>query len=136
MVVMPTSLIPNWLDEAAHFTPQLKVLALYGAGRKKHFDRLAEYDLVLTTYALLPKDVERLAAQPLHVLILDEAQYIKNPTSKAAQAARELNACASGCACPARRWKITWANCGRCFTSCCRGGLGTSRVSTAITVYR
>ncbi|ROM71063.1 helicase [Pseudomonas brassicacearum] len=100
MVVMPTSLIPNWLDEAAHFTPQLKVLALYGAGRKKHFERLAEYDLVLTTYALLPKDVERLAAQPLHVLILDEAQYIKNPTSKAAQAARELNArqrlCLSG----------------------------------------
>ncbi|UZE25550.1 DEAD/DEAH box helicase [Pseudomonas sp. B21-056] len=92
MVVMPTSLIPNWLDEAAHFTPQLKVLALYGAGRKKHFERLADYDLVLTTYALLPKDVERLKAQPLHVLILDEAQYIKNPTSKAAQAARELDA--------------------------------------------
>ncbi|UZE08118.1 DEAD/DEAH box helicase [Pseudomonas corrugata] len=100
MVVMPTSLIPNWLDEAAHFTPQLKVLALYGAGRKKHFERLADYDLVLTTYALLPKDVERLKAQPLHVLILDEAQYIKNPTSKAAQAARELDArqrlCLSG----------------------------------------
>jgi len=100
MVVMPTSLIPNWLDEAGHFTPQLKVLALYGAGRKKHFERLAEYDLILTTYALLPKDVERLKAQPLHVLILDEAQYIKNPTSKAAQAARELDArqrlCLSG----------------------------------------
>ncbi|MCJ8203791.1 DEAD/DEAH box helicase [Pseudomonas sp. RGM2987] len=100
MVVMPTSLIPNWLDEASHFTPQLKVLALYGAGRKKHFERLAEYDLILTTYALLPKDVERLKAQPLHVLILDEAQYIKNPTSKAAQAARELDArqrlCLSG----------------------------------------
>ena len=87
MVVMPTSLIPNWLDEAAHFTPQLKVLALYGASRKKHFDNLADYDLILTTYALLPKDVERLAAQPLHVLVLDEAQYIKNPNSKAAQAA-------------------------------------------------
>jgi SNF2 family DNA or RNA helicase len=100
MVVMPTSLIPNWLDEASHFTPQLKVLALYGAGRKKHFERLADYDLILTTYALLPKDVERLKAQPLHVLILDEAQYIKNPTSKAAQAARELDArqrlCLSG----------------------------------------
>ena len=100
MVVMPTSLIPNWLDEAAHFTPQLKVLALYGASRKKHFDTLADYDLILTTYALLPKDVERLAAQPLHVLVLDEAQYIKNPNSKAAHAARELNArqrlCLSG----------------------------------------
>lgn len=100
MVVMPTSLIPNWLDEAAHFAPQLKVLALYGAARKKHFDHLADYDLILTTYALLPKDVERLARQPLHILVLDEAQYIKNPTSKAAQAARELNArqrlCLSG----------------------------------------
>ncbi|QQZ43964.1 DEAD/DEAH box helicase [Pseudomonas sp. SK3(2021)] len=100
MVVMPTSLIPNWLDEAAHFTPQLKVLALYGAGRKKHFARLTDYDLILTTYALLPKDVEQLAALPLHVLVLDEAQYIKNPSSKAAQAARALNArqrlCLSG----------------------------------------
>lgn len=100
MVVMPTSLIPNWLDEAAHFTPQLKVLALYGAGRKKHFAQLGDHDLLLTTYALLPKDIELLAAQPLHVLILDEAQYIKNPSSKAAQAARELNArqrlCLSG----------------------------------------
>ncbi|WP_095143131.1 MULTISPECIES: DEAD/DEAH box helicase [unclassified Pseudomonas] len=100
MVVMPTSLIPNWLDEAAHFAPQLKVLALYGAGRKKYFEQLGDYDLILTTYALLPKDVERLARQPLHILVLDEAQYIKNPTSKAAQAARELNArqrlCLSG----------------------------------------
>ncbi len=68
--------------------------------QKKHFDNLADYDLILTTYALLPKDVERLAAQPLHVLVLDEAQYIKNPNSKAAHAARELNArqrlCLSG----------------------------------------
>src|SRR5450830_281859 len=100
MVVMPTSLIPNWLDEAAHFTPQLKVLALYGATRKKHFANLQDYDLLLTTYALLPKDIEQLTALPLHVLILDEAQYIKNPSSKAAQAARELNArqrlCLSG----------------------------------------
>ena len=100
MVVMPTSLIPNWMDEAAHFTPQLKVLALYGASRKKHYEHLTEYDLILTTYALLPKDIERLAKVPLHILILDEAQYIKNPNSKASQAARELSArqrlCLSG----------------------------------------
>ncbi|WP_207817768.1 MULTISPECIES: SNF2-related protein, partial [unclassified Pseudomonas] len=65
LAVMPTSLIPNWLDEAERFTPQLKVLALYGATRKKHFDNLADFDLILTTYALLPKDLERLAKQPL-----------------------------------------------------------------------
>ena len=100
MVVMPTSLIPNWLDEAAHFTPQLKVLALYGATRKKHFAHLNDYDMILTTYALLPKDIEHLAKLPLHLLVLDEAQYIKNPGSKATQAACELVArqrlCLSG----------------------------------------
>ena len=100
MVVMPTSLIPNWLDEAAHFTPQLKVLALYGATRKKHFAHLNEYDVILTTYALLPKDIEHLAKLPLHLLVLDEAQYIKNPGSKATEAACELVArqrlCLSG----------------------------------------
>ena len=100
MVVMPTSLIPNWLDEAAHFTPQLKVLALYGATRKKNFAHLNDYDVILTTYALLPKDIEHLAKLPLHLLVLDEAQYIKNPGSKATQAACELVArqrlCLSG----------------------------------------
>ncbi len=100
MVVMPTSLIPNWQDEAQRFAPTLRVAALHGAGRKKHFDHLFDYDLLLTTYALLPKDLEALSKVPLHVLILDEAQYIKTPGSKAAQAARQLRArqrlCLSG----------------------------------------
>ncbi|WP_271411813.1 DEAD/DEAH box helicase [Pseudomonas sp. Q1-7] len=92
LVVMPTSLIPNWLDEAARFAPGLRVLALHGPGRKKAFERMGEYDLLLTTYALLPRDLEHFAETSLHLLILDEAQYIKNPTSKAAQAARQLDA--------------------------------------------
>ncbi|EPN61434.1 helicase/SNF2 family domain protein [Pseudomonas syringae pv. actinidiae ICMP 19079] len=100
LAVMPTSLIPNWLDEAEHFTPDLKVLALYGANRHQDAGNLQNYDLILTTYALLPRDMEMLEKQPLHVLILDEAQYIKNPNSKAAQAARNLTArqrlCLSG----------------------------------------
>ncbi|MDR9752819.1 DEAD/DEAH box helicase [Pseudomonas sp. SZMC_28357] len=100
LAVMPTSLIPNWLDEAARFAPQLKVLALHGAARQKDFAELANYDLVLTTYALLSRDLPVLQAQPWSVLILDEAQNIKNPVSKAAQAARELDArqrlCLSG----------------------------------------
>lgn len=100
LAVMPTSLIPNWLDEAARFTPQLKVLALHGASRQKDFASLGEYDLVLTTYALLPRDLEVLQPRVWSVLILDEAQNIKNPLSKAAQAARDLNArqrlCLSG----------------------------------------
>ena len=100
LAVMPTSLIPNWLDESLRFTPQLKVLALHGAARQKDFASLAEYDLVLTTYALLPRDLEILQPQVWSVLILDEAQNIKNPLSKAAQAARDLQArqrlCLSG----------------------------------------
>jgi len=100
LAVMPTSLIPNWLDEAARFAPQLKVLALHGAARQKDFTELANYDLVLTTYALLPRDVPILQPQAWSVLILDEAQNIKNPLSKAAQAARDLDArqrlCLSG----------------------------------------
>lgn len=100
LAVMPTSLIPNWQDEAARFAPELRVLALHGPGRQKDFAKLADFDLLLTTYALLPRDLEQLKAQPLHLLILDEAQYIKNPASKAAQAARQLDArqrlCLSG----------------------------------------
>ncbi len=92
LVVMPTSLIPNWQDEAARFVPSLKIATLHGAARQQHFSQLDRFDLLLTTYALLPRDIERLAATPLHLVVLDEAQHIKNATSKAAQAARRLNA--------------------------------------------
>ncbi|MNG88082.1 ATP-dependent helicase HepA [compost metagenome] len=92
LAVMPTSLIPNWLDEAQRFAPDLRVLALHGPGRSKHFAKLHEYDLVLSTYALAPRDLEHLRAQPWHVLVLDEAQNIKSSTSKAALAVCELQA--------------------------------------------
>ncbi|MDF0732434.1 DEAD/DEAH box helicase [Pseudomonas entomophila] len=92
LAVMPTSLVPNWLDEAQRFAPSLRVLALHGPSRTKHFTTLHDYDLVLTTYALAPRDLEHLRAQHWHVLVLDEAQNIKSSTSKAAQAVRELQA--------------------------------------------
>ncbi|MGJ7550234.1 SNF2-related protein [Pseudomonas alloputida] len=92
LAVMPTSLVPNWLDEAQRFAPGLRVLALHGPGRSKHFARLHEYDLVLSTYALVPRDLEHLRAQAWHVLVLDEAQNIKSSTSKAALAVCELQA--------------------------------------------
>ncbi len=92
LAVMPTSLIPNWLDEAQRFAPDLRVLALHGPSRSRAFATLDDYDLVLTTYALLPRDLQHLQAQNWHLLVLDEAQNIKSSTSKAAQAARELHA--------------------------------------------
>ncbi|HEY6610009.1 MAG TPA: DEAD/DEAH box helicase, partial [Pseudomonas sp.] len=92
LIVMPTSLIPNWQDEAERFAPQLRGLALHGAKRKALFAQIAEHDLVLTTYALLPRDLKQLNGQRWHLLILDEAQNIKNPRSKATSAAGQLAA--------------------------------------------
>ena len=92
LIVMPTSLIPNWQDEAARFTPQLKVLALHGPKRRALFKQIGEHDIILTTYALLPRDLKALNAQRYRLLILDEAQNIKNPRSKAAMAAGQIRA--------------------------------------------
>ncbi|MFW6259001.1 MAG: DEAD/DEAH box helicase, partial [Halochromatium sp.] len=92
LVVAPTSLMFNWKREAERFAPSLRVVILQGPKRQESFDRLGEQDLVLTTYALLPRDLEVLRAQSWHLLILDEAQAIKNPRSKGAQAVRSLAA--------------------------------------------
>lgn len=92
LIVMPTSLIPNWQDEAARFAPDLRVLALHGAKRKGLFEQIDAHDLVLTTYALLPRDLKQFHGRHWHLVILDEAQNIKNPRSRAAQAAGQLDA--------------------------------------------
>ncbi|MDQ6974358.1 MAG: DEAD/DEAH box helicase, partial [Mariprofundaceae bacterium] len=92
LVIAPTSLMYNWRREAEKFTKNLKVLTLHGAERAKSFANILEHDLILTTYPLLVRDFDILSAQPWHLLILDEAQYIKNPRSKVAQQVRKLDA--------------------------------------------
>ena len=92
LVVAPTSLMANWQAEAARFTPGLRVLLLHGKDRAEHFGRIADADLVLTTYPLLGRDEAALRAQRFHLLILDESQYIKNHRARAAQAACLLEA--------------------------------------------
>ncbi|MDY7546765.1 DEAD/DEAH box helicase [Glaciimonas sp. CA11.2] len=92
LVVAPTSLMSNWQEEAERFAPGLKVLVLQGKQRLAYFDQINDVDIVLTTYALLPRDEERLRAYQYHLLILDEAHYIKNPRSKAAQSLSLLKA--------------------------------------------
>jgi superfamily II DNA or RNA helicase len=92
LVIVPTTLVHNWLEEAARFAPALKVLNLQGSQRKDQFAVIREHDLVLTTYALLWRDQEVLAKHDYHVLVLDEAQYVKNTHTKAAAALRELRA--------------------------------------------
>ena len=90
LVIAPTSLMSNWQEEAARFTPELSVLLLQGKSRMPRFDQIMKHDLVLTTYALLPRDEEMLLAHEYHMVILDESQYIKNMRSKSAQAAGML----------------------------------------------
>ena len=82
----------NWLKEAEKFTPDLKVLVLQGANRHQYFNDISQYDIVLTTYPLLARDEEALQARQYHLLILDEAQNIKNPRAKAAQVVRQIQA--------------------------------------------
>ena len=92
LVIAPTSLMTNWQEEAARFAPGLKVLLLQGKERVDLFDQIEQADIVLTTYALLPRDEEKLREHHYHLVILDESHYIKNTRSKAAQTAGSLNA--------------------------------------------
>jgi superfamily II DNA or RNA helicase len=90
LVVLPTSLIANWQAEAARFAPALRVLALQGARRGQHFQAIGDHDVVFTTYPLLWRDIDALHAQPWHLVVLDEAQMVKNAGSRAAGALRRL----------------------------------------------
>lgn len=92
LIVLPTSLVFNWKTELARFAPSLSVLCLHGAERKEQFEKIAQHDVVLTTYPLLWRDAEELAKSDYHLLILDEAQYVKNAGSKSAAAVRQLRA--------------------------------------------
>ena len=77
LVVCPTRVVPNWLAEAARLAPELRVLSLHGPDRAQRFGAIGEADLVLTTYALLPRDVDHLLPVAWHIAVLDEAQAIK-----------------------------------------------------------
>ncbi|MFD1007465.1 DEAD/DEAH box helicase [Oceanisphaera ostreae] len=90
MILAPTSLVGNWQHEAARFTPDLKVLVIHGPQRHAAFEQINDHDLVITTYPLLLRDHEHYAQHHFSVLVLDEAQAIKNPTTKVAQQVREL----------------------------------------------
>ncbi|MGR9014782.1 MAG: DEAD/DEAH box helicase [Gammaproteobacteria bacterium] len=90
LIIAPTSLMSNWRRETERFTPDLKILILQGTERKQLFYKIRDYDLVLTTYPLLSRDEETLLEHDYHYLILDEAQVVKNPLSKAAQLVRRI----------------------------------------------
>ncbi|OGO79807.1 MAG: hypothetical protein A2Y21_03330 [Clostridiales bacterium GWC2_40_7] len=94
IVVCPKTLINNWYEEVMKFTPEMKVLIPEGsaAQRKSQIEKLAEYDLVITSYPLIRNDLENYSAFRFRYCILDEAQYIKNPDSETARSIKTLSA--------------------------------------------
>ncbi len=92
LIVAPRSVVHNWLEEAARFTPRLKTIAYSGPGRGKLLPKLSEHHVVVTTYGLLRRDVAELKEVPFDLAVLDEAQAIKNASSQGAKAARLLRA--------------------------------------------
>jgi superfamily II DNA or RNA helicase len=82
LVAAPTSLIGNWARELARFAPGLKVLTLHGPSRHDHWDDIANADVVLISYGVLLRDLVFLASERFHLMVLDEAQAIKNPRSR------------------------------------------------------
>jgi superfamily II DNA or RNA helicase len=92
LIVAPTSLMGNWRHEVEKFAPELSILVLHGTDRHDDYATLETADIVVTTYALAHRDLAQLKEHRFHLLILDEAQAIKNPLAKIAQSVRELRA--------------------------------------------
>ncbi len=92
LIVAPASLIFNWQAEAARVAPALRLLILQGPRRNADIARIPQAHIVLTSYPLLWRDAMALQAQPWHLVVLDEAQMVKNAGSRTATAARRLNA--------------------------------------------
>ncbi|MDR3375638.1 MAG: DEAD/DEAH box helicase [Ancalomicrobiaceae bacterium] len=92
LVIAPTSLMTNWQREAEKFAPDLTVLVLQGHDRKARFDGIDRADIVLSTYPLVARDKEILMGREWHILLLDEAQAIKNPNAATTRLVYDLKA--------------------------------------------
>ena len=94
LVVAPTSLTYNWLDEFEKFAPNLRVVAINGSKeeREEKLNNIKNYDVLITTYNLLKRDLENYKSIKFDYCILDEAQFIKNSNSQNSLAVKEINA--------------------------------------------
>ncbi|SDR85040.1 Superfamily II DNA or RNA helicase, SNF2 family [Mucilaginibacter mallensis] len=90
LIIMPTSLIYNWLNEAKKFTPKLRLMVHTGTMRYKSPEVFSNYDVIITTYGISRIDIDLLTSFFFDYVILDESQNIKNPSSKSYQCVRQL----------------------------------------------
>lgn len=93
IVITPSSLLLNWKDEIDKFTQNLKVLCIMGGieHRAKLFQQINDYDVVITSYDYIRRDVEAYSEFEFHYIVLDEAQYIKNQKTMNAHAVKALH---------------------------------------------
>ncbi len=87
LIVVPTSLLSNWQREINKFTPSLTSMLLVGPNREKLYAKINHFDIAITSYGIMSRDVKELSNQQFHLLILDEAQTIKNAKTRAAKSA-------------------------------------------------
>lgn len=92
LIVVPTSLIFNWIAEVEKFAPSLKITTIHGANRVKNSDSFSQFDIILTTYGTLLSDITFMKKYRFQAIFLDESQAIKNPESKRYKAVRLLQA--------------------------------------------
>ncbi len=90
LIIMPTSLVHNWINEAKKFAPEIQILVHTGSFRQRDISIFINYDLVITTYGITRIDVLLLKDFFFEYIILDESQNIKNASSKSFQAVTEL----------------------------------------------
>ena len=90
LIIMPTSLVYNWMNEAKKFAPKLKIHAHTGTFRNKDIEIFSNYDVVITTYGISRVDIEILKSFFYEYIILDESQNIKNPASKSFKSVKTL----------------------------------------------
>ncbi len=92
LIVLPSSLVFNWYNEARKFTPHFRRIQYIGNDRKLLSKKLEKYDLIFTSYAVVSRDIYILEKYNFRYLILDESQYIKNKNSKIFKAANQIKA--------------------------------------------
>jgi SNF2 family DNA or RNA helicase len=92
LIVCPTTLVGNWAEEAAKFTPHIKVLCISGPDRHALWEKVADHHLIITSYALVRRDLDKHLEHEYAAVVLDEAQHIKNRSTRNAVAAKQLRA--------------------------------------------
>lgn len=92
LIVVPTSLLHNWQQELQRFAPDLKCVVLHGSDRSEHWPHLENYQVLISSYGSVVRDLDRWRRQELSWLILDEAQAIKNRQTQVRRAVVEIPA--------------------------------------------